>query len=445
MIETLNNLGYHSMTEIQSKSLPLVLQGADVVAKAKTGSGKTAAFALGMLERLEASSFSVQGLVLCPTRELCTQVATEIRKLARYKGNIKVLLLCGGQSIGPQIGSLEHGAHIIVGTPGRIQDHLRKQTLTLSKVKTVVLDEADRMLDMGFSEAVQQIVNQTPSSRQTLLFSATYPDSIEQLTSKIMHQPEIISVESVHSESNIEQLFVRSSRNGKDDLLLQLLQHYQPASTVIFCNTKVQCKEVCRLIKQHGGSAEALHGDLEQRDRDKVLVRFSQSSCSVLVATDVAARGIDIADLSMVVNYDVPRDPEIYIHRVGRTGRAGKSGLALSIYSESEGYKVEAIEDYRKQPTVYLDPDTLDANKPLPLPAWVSLEIAGGRKDKIRPGDLLGALTANQLLTGKAVGNIAIFDRVSYVAVAEADAKLALKQLTAGKVKGRKVMARIAK
>jgi ATP-independent RNA helicase DbpA len=199
------------------------------------------------------------------------------------------------------------------------------------------------------------------------------------------------------------------------------------------------------LIKQHGGSAEALHGDLEQRDRDKVLVRFSQSSCSVLVATDVAARGIDIADLSMVVNYDVPRDPEIYIHRVGRTGRAGKSGLALSIYSDSEGYKVEAIEDYRKQPTVYLDPDMLDANKPLPLPAWVSLEIAGGRKDKIRPGDLLGALTANQLLTGKAVGNIAIFDRVSYVAVAEADAKLALKQLTAGKVKGRKVMARIAK
>ncbi|ROS04606.1 ATP-dependent RNA helicase DbpA [Sinobacterium caligoides] len=443
-LSNLERLGYKEMTDIQQKSLPIALSGADLIAKAKTGSGKTAAFALPMLHKLNAKNYYIQTLVLCPTRELAQQVAEEIRRLARSQHNVKVLTLCGGQSIGPQIGSLEHGAHIIVGTPGRIQDHLRKNTLDLSRLTTLVLDEADRMLEMGFVDAVEAIAGHSPSSRQTMLFSATYPEKIEALSRRLMKDPQVVSVDAQHSDTHIEQLFVEVERKEKVNTLLKLLSHYQPNSTVVFCNTKQETKEVSHAIYQAGGSSVALHGDLEQRDRDQVLVRFSQASACVLVATDVAARGLDIDDLALVVNYDIPRDVEVYIHRVGRTGRAGKSGRAVCIYSPNEAYKLEAIEDYRKQPISYLDPTELDESKPLSRPEWISLELQAGKRDKIRPGDLLGALTAQGGIQGSAVGNIAIYPNVSYIAIAKSDANRALKMLTEGRIKGRRFRARKA-
>ena len=443
-LSNLDRLGYTSMTSIQHKSLPVAFAGADLIAKAKTGSGKTASFALAMLHRLNPKNYYVQGLILCPTRELASQVADEIRRLARAQHNVKVLTLCGGQNIGPQIGSLEHGAHIIVGTPGRIKDHLEKGTLDISRVTTLVLDEADRMLEMGFIESVEDIAKQTPSHRQTMLFSATYPDKIEALSRLILQDPQRITVESEHTDEHIEQWYVETSKEAKTQCLLDVLSHYQPKSSVVFCNTKQEVKTVSYAIYQAGGSSAALHGDLEQRERDQVLVRFSQASVCVLVATDVAARGLDINDLELVVNYDLPRDPEVYVHRIGRTGRAGKRGRAVSLYTPNEAYKIDAIADYRHQPVNYLNASALDGGRELNRPEWVSLELQAGKRDKIRPGDLVGALTANGVIKASDIGNIAIYPNVCYVAVIKKEAQRALKQLTEGKIKGRRFRARKA-
>ena len=446
-LDNLKSLGYHNMTPIQAQSLPLALAGEDVIAKAKTGSGKTASFAIGMLHKIRPRLFSgggrlsIQGLVLCPTRELSTQVAKEIRRLARYQQNIKVVTLCGGQSIGPQIGSLEHGAHIVVGTPGRIKDHLRKGTLDLERVETLVLDEADRMLDMGFYEDIERIIVETPVQRQTLLFSATYPEGITALSAQFQQQPVEVTVESLHSHSQIAQVFYGvSSHREKDAALLQLVGHYRPSSAVVFCNTKQLCDQVSAALRAAGHSAQALHGDMEQRERDQVLVQFANQSCAFLVATDVAARGLDIDDLPMVINYDLSRDDKVYVHRIGRTGRAGKEGIAVSLYANSEGYKLEALEELLEQPLDKQPLSALDsANAAAPeLPPMVTLCIAGGRKDKVRPGDILGALTGDAGIPGKAVGKIDIFDFVAYVAVERDLADKALGRLLNGKIKGRK-------
>ncbi len=446
LLANLDSLGYRQMTAIQAQSIPMALAGKDIIAKAKTGSGKTAAFSIGMLEKLNQRYFAVQGLVLCPTRELCTQVAKEIRRLARYRQNIKVVVLCGGQSIGPQIGSLEHGAHIVVGTPGRIGDHLRKKTLSLASIETLVLDEADRMLDMGFFEAISDIIAHTPEQRQTLLFSATYPKGIKQLSAEFQRQPQEVSVESLHSHSQIAQhFFPVTSHSQKPQAICLLLNHYRPLSTVAFCNTKQQCQELVSSLREAGYSAVALHGDLEQRDRDQVLVQFSNQSCAILVATDVAARGLDISDLAAVINYDLPRDPENYIHRIGRTGRAGKEGLALSLVADSEDYKLRTIGDYR-QADCELEPLPITAAQDNPLqPQMATLCIGGGRKDKVRPGDILGALTGDAGIDGKAVGKIDVFDYVAYVAVQSLQAKKALGRLVNGKIKGRKFKVRLLK
>jgi len=334
-LDNLISLGYASMTGIQAASLPLAFKGKDLIAQAKTGSGKTAAFSLPLLDKLNPRDFGTQALVLCPTRELATQVSGEIRRLARYRQNIKVVTLCGGQSIGPQIGSLEHGAHIVVGTPGRISDHLRKKTLNLTRVGTLVLDEADRMLEMGFVEDISSIIEQTPAARQTLLFSATYPDDIEALSARFQKQPERISVETMHNDQQIDQQFFVCQKSARLDGLVTLLNHFAPQTAVVFCNTKQLVRDVTAHLDESGIRALALHGDMEQRDRDQVLIQFRQQSCSVLVATDVAARGLDIDDLPVVVNFELPRETEVYVHRVGRTGRAGKAGLALSLFADS--------------------------------------------------------------------------------------------------------------
>ena len=442
-LTNLSSLGYLEMTTIQAEALPLALAGKDLIAQAKTGSGKTAAFALPLLTKLNPRDFGTQALILCPTRELASQVASEIRRLARYQQNIKVVTLCGGQSIGPQIGSLEHGAHVVVGTPGRIKDHLRKKTLSLGRVNTLVLDEADRMLEMGFIDDIEAIIGETPDNRQTLLFSATYPDDIGSLSGRFQSSPERVSVESLHSDQQIDQQFFVCQKSERLESLVKLLAHFRPPAAVVFCNTKQLVREVCAYLNETGIHAEALHGDMEQRDRDQVLIQFKQLSCSILVATDVAARGLDIDDLPAVVNFELPRNAETYVHRIGRTGRAGKEGLAISLFADSERYKLQSIGDYLKRELAFeaVAAVTVRGEK-MPLPAFVTLCISGGRKEKVRAGDILGALTGEAGISGNAVGKITVTDYSAYVAIARNEADKALGRLLNGKIKGRKFKVR---
>lgn len=442
LLANLAELGYHQMTPIQAAALPAIIEGRDVVGKAKTGSGKTATFGLGLLNKLAVQQFRVQALVLCPTRELADQVATELRKLARAIHNIKILTLCGGAAFGPQVGSLAHGAHIVVGTPGRIHDHLRKENLHLEHVETLVLDEADRMLDMGFKDTVDSIIAATPDKRQTLLFSATYPAAIEQLAGRVQTHPLIVDVATEHTPANIEQRFYRVDDRQRTDALVTLISFYQPDSTVVFCNTKAEVQAVHQALLNQGFTAVALHGDLEQRDRDQMLVLFANNSASVLVATDVAARGLDIAELDLVVNYHLSRDPEVHVHRIGRTGRAGERGLAISLLADSEQYKLERFAlaldltiDLERLPTA-------NTASPKP-PAYATIEIDGGKKQKLRPGDIVGALTGEDGLPGDSIGKIHVFPMRSFVAVERARVKQALNRLSQGKLKGRSFRARI--
>ncbi|MGR5558725.1 ATP-dependent RNA helicase DbpA, partial [Vibrio fortis] len=319
LIQTLDSLGYTEMTPIQALSLPSILGGKDVIGQGKTGSGKTAAFGLGVLQNLRVKRFRVQSLVLCPTRELADQVAKEIRTLARGIHNIKVLTLCGGMPMGPQIGSLEHGAHILVGTPGRILDHLDRGRIDLSELNTLVLDEADRMLEMGFQDAIDAVIDAAPKQRQTLLFSATFPKQIKSIADRIMNNPEMVKVESTHDHSSIQQHFYKlEGTEARDDALELLLLHHQPESAVVFCNTKKEVQNVTDELAHRGFSVIELHGDMEQRERDQALVQFSNKSISILVATDVAARGLDVDNLDAVFNFELSRDPEVHVHRIGR-------------------------------------------------------------------------------------------------------------------------------
>ena len=442
-VANLDAIGYTKMTPVQAQSLPHVLNGRDLIARAKTGSGKTAAFGIGILEQINPRFFGVQALVLCPTRELADQVAKELRRLARSIPNIKLVSLCGGKPFGPQKASLEHGAHIIVGTPGRIQDHLNRKTLRLDGLKTLVLDEADRMLDMGFADVMSAIIAKTPKNRQTLLFSATYPETIKKISRSVQRDPVTVTVEAEHEPGVIEQLFYELKKHEKNDTLLTLFQHYKPKSTLVFCHTKKQCDEVASFLRGRRIDALAIHGDLEQRERDQVLVQFANNSCPVLVATDVAARGLDIKSLQAVINYELPRDPEIYVHRIGRTGRAGETGIALSLFTEAEQFRVKAIEKYLSKPCICDVPASLDAEPGYTLKApMVTIQIDAGRKHKIRPGDLLGALTGDAGLPGTEIGKIDIFDMMSFVALERSALRQALSYFANGKVKGRNVRAR---
>jgi ATP-independent RNA helicase DbpA len=438
MLKNLASLGYAAMTPIQAYSLPLILAGKDVIARAKTGSGKTAAFGIGLLTRLEAASPAVQALVLCPTRELADQVGKELRRLARFTENIKVLTLCGGVPFGPQLSSLEHGAHIVVGTPGRLLDHLRRGSLQLSCLKTLVLDEADRMLDMGFQEEIGALIAAAPRKRQTLLFSATYPAEIAAMSADIQHEPHEVSVDEVHVEGAIKQLLFEVDKEGRTAAVARLLGHYRPESTLVFCNTRAECQELTDALTGLGFAALAIHGDLEQRERDQVLLRFANRSASVLVATDVAARGLDIKDLPAMINYELPRDPAIHIHRIGRTGRAGEQGLALSLASPQEGRRVQAIENSLGTSIPRGDLDALGVTHGRPAtPPMVTLCIDGGRRNKLRPGDILGALTGEGGMAGSEVGRIDIFDSQAYVAIVRSSAAQALACLGRNRIKGR--------
>ncbi|NOI29822.1 ATP-dependent RNA helicase DbpA [Vibrio coralliilyticus] len=445
LIETLDSLNYTEMTPIQQQALPIVLEGKDVIGQGKTGSGKTAAFTLGLLSNLNVKRFRVQTLVLCPTRELADQVAKEVRTLARGIHNIKVLTLCGGMPMGPQIGSLEHGAHILVGTPGRILDHLSKGRINLAEMNTLVLDEADRMLEMGFEEAIDAIIDEAPQDRQTLLFSATFPKNIESLASKVMRDPQMIKVESTHQTTTIEQRFYKlNTTEERDDALEALLLTHKPESSVVFCNTKKEVQKVTDELSHRGFSVVELHGDMEQREREQALTMFANKSVSILVATDVAARGLDVDNLDAVFNFELSRDPEVHVHRIGRTGRAGSKGVAFSFYSEKEEYRVARIDEYMD---IAISPAVLP-EKPVERPFYPkmqTIQILGGKKQKVRAGDILGALTKQAGLDGKKIGKINILPMVSYVAVEHEIVKPALKQLQNGKMKGRNFKARVMK
>ena len=440
LLSNLESLDYNEMTDIQAQSLPVILDGQDIIAQGKTGSGKTAAFGLGLLNKLDVKRFRIQTLILCPTRELADQVGKEIRRLARGIHNIKVLTLCGGMPFGPQIGSLEHGAHIIVGTPGRIEDHLSKGTLNLDNVDTLVLDEADRMLDMGFQDAIDNIIDQAPKERQTLLFSATFPEQIEKIAQRILTNPVTVKVESRHDNDAISQYFYKVSNHDDRMLALRLLLlQYQPESAVVFCNTKREVQEVNDELVNRGFSSIALHGDLEQKDRDQALIRFSNKSASILVATDVAARGLDIDNLSAVFNFHIAHDQEVHVHRIGRTGRAGKKGLAFSFYSNKDASRIIALEDYlqRNISEDALPSDSVLDNTPTQS-SMLTIRIEGGKKQKIRPGDIVGALTGDNALTFEQIGKIQVSANWSYIAVQRECIKVAFKKLSEGKLKGRK-------
>ncbi|PJE80229.1 ATP-dependent RNA helicase DbpA [invertebrate metagenome] len=444
-IKNLKELGYLQMTPIQQHSLPITLAGQDIIAQAKTGSGKTVAFGISLLTKIRQKFFGCQCLILSPTRELASQTAKAVRQLARYQQNIKIITLCGGQPIGPQIRSLEHGAHIIVGTPGRIGDHLHKETLDLSQVSTLVLDEADRMLDMGFIHDITKIIQYVPEQRQTLLFSATYTKSIKEISRSFQRSPEEVIIEG-DTKPDIHQQFFLTDKSKKTDKLLQILQDYRPDSSIVFCNTKKTCQDIFDYLNNHGCRALMLHGDLEQKERDQILIQFSNKSASLLIATDVAARGLDINNLSAVINYDLTSNHETYTHRIGRTGRAGKKGIALSLYTESEQYKVDKIcrfldQSIPSEAECILSPRIPTKDRQLPLPPMVTFIIDGGKKQKLRPGDILGALTGKSGIAGNHVGKIDILYFTAYVAINRSVASKALSCLQSN-IKGRKFKVR---
>ncbi len=443
-LANLEKLGYLAMTPIQAAALPTALKGKDIIAQAETGSGKTAAFVIPLLQRLDPRAAGTQALALCPTRELCIQVSQELRKLARYLGNVKVVPLYGGQDMGLQKTALRNGSHVLVGTPGRIQDHLRRETISLESVRTLVLDEADRMLDMGFLGDITEIIAGIPAERQTLLFSATFPEDIKLLSERFQRGPVHVRIESDPADSRIDQKFILCEKEGRLDGLASLLSRLRPRSAIVFCNTKVAAKEVFQHLLDLGFSVAALHGDMEQRDREQVLMRFRHRSCRVLVATDVAARGLDIEDLSAVINFEVPRDMETYVHRIGRTGRAGNSGYAITLASAHEEHKILAAREFLK---IEVPSETMEWADKGSLKALVAdqvtLGIAAGRKDKLRAGDILGALTGEKGLAAGSVGKIDVIDYEAYVSVESKSAQRAFARLSENKIKGRKFKIRL--
>ena len=415
-LETLNQLGYLTMTPIQAQALPLSLAGRDLLGQAATGSGKTAVFSLTLLTRLNPRFFGVQALVLCPTRELADQVATEVRKLGRSVANLKVISLCGGVPVKSQLDSLAHGAHVVVGTPGRVLDHLRRKSLLLDGLRTLVLDEADRMLDMGFADDMAKVAQECPLDRQTLLFSATLPPEVEGVAGPFLTDPARIRIANADKPS-IEQLFLEAPRDEKPHLLASVLRQFRPESTLVFVNTKVAGRELTAELERLGFCALDLSGDLEQRERDEVMALFVGRCLPIVVATDVASRGLDIAKLDLVVNYELSPDPEVHIHRVGRTGRAGEVGLAVSLVAPHEVALLRRVEELtggRFPWTAKLREDKV--SEP-PVSRFVMFRFFDGKKDKLRAGDVLGALTAGLGLTREQVGTIKVTEWGTWVAV----------------------------
>ncbi|MBC7692931.1 MAG: ATP-dependent RNA helicase DbpA [Methylotenera sp.] len=446
LLEVVKELGYETMTPIQAESIPVLLAGKDLVGQSKTGSGKTAAFSIPFLEKIDLQGQKIQALIVCPTRELCTQVAREIRKIGRYRKGLQVLIISGGQPMGPQLGALERGVHVVVGTPGRVLDHIKRKTMDLRQVNTVVLDEADRMLDMGFREDIEMILKGTPATRQTVLFSATFPKTIEGLSRAFLKHPVMVKIENEPSQMPlIRQVCYEIEPDQKLPAVKVILHQRKPESVLIFCNLKTRVDELVQELKAAGASVDRLHGDLDQSDRDRVMAKFRNRSTQILVATDVAARGLDVAGMDLVINFDLPAQADNYVHRIGRTGRAGQKGLAIAFLTPKESYKIQMIEQATgvKMERLKISlPSENSTKAPIELEGNAAMEtlfIGGGRKEKLRAGDILGALTGEAGgLPGTSIGKIEIQDHFSYVAVSRNHSHVAVDRLRNGRIKGRK-------
>lgn len=499
-------MGFEEMSPIQAKAIPAVMEGRDVIGQAQTGTGKTAAFGIPMLQKVDPKDKHVQAVVLCPTRELAIQVADEVRKLSKYMHGVKVLPIYGGQDIVKQIRSLKSGAQIVIGTPGRVMDHMNRKTVKFDHVHTVTLDEADEMLNMGFREDIETILKAFPEERQTVLFSATMPQAIMEIARQYQKDAQLIKV--VRKEltvSNIEQYYFEVAPKSKEEVLSRLLDIYNPKLSIVFCNTKKQVDDLSAALKGRGYFAEGLHGDLKQQQRDRVMDNFRKGRVEILVATDVAARGIDVDDVDVVFNYDLPQDDEYYVHRIGRTGRAGRGGLALTFVSGREVYKLKEIQRYcktkiiaKKVPSLndvkntrienifeqvgeminggdlsnlinlveerlnnedYTAMDMAAAmlkmmigeNDSVETPDYgefgntgapdgmVRLFINIGRNQKVRPGDILGAIAGESGIPGRLVGAIDMHDRYTFVEVPEEHALEVLKAMKNAKIKGKSI------
>ena len=438
MLDNLRSLGYLEMTPIQEKGLPFILTNRDFIGQANTGSGKTAAFALGILSKLDLKNNMPQALVIVPTRELAEQVAGEIRRLARFTSNIKVLAISGGSEERHKVKSLKQGAHIIVGTPGRITKLLETGILITSDIKVLVFDEADRLLEMGTISEINHITSFIPLDRQTMLFSATFPHGIKTLSASLQENAAQITIDSQHQTSTIKQFFFKVEED-KNDALLRVLGSYRPESCIIFCNSRESCNQVAGLLRTKKIDSLQIHSDLEQQDRTLILIKFDNKSCRILVATDLASRGLDVKDVSMIINYDMPSDHELYVHRIGRTGRAGQEGLALSFYNNKERGILRNIAAYLKTDCIFRELNELEKIKPFVLRSFMTtIYISGGRKDNIRPGDILGALTKEAGLKKEEVGKIHILEVNSYVAITHDKIDHVIGSLNAAKIKGKK-------
>ena len=449
ILRAIEEHGYTTPTPIQAKSIPAVLKGGDLLAAAQTGTGKTAGFTLPILQRLLSNAKPTSGkrqlkvLILTPTRELAAQVQESVVTYGKYTG-LKSTVIFGGVGANPQIKAIQAGLDILVATPGRLLDLMSQNCVSLSAIEILVLDEADRMLDMGFFDDIAKLVRQCPKDRQTLLFSATYPDGIAKLAAQFMREPQNVKVQAQHDASKIRQIFYQVNESERLHAVSLILNHFRPVSTLAFCNTKQQCKDLINVLQAQGFSALALYGELEQRERDQVLVQFANRSCSVLVATDVAARGLDVHNLEAVINVDVTPDSEIHIHRIGRTGRGDAEGLALTLASMDEMGNVGKIEQLQGHESVWAPLASLTPAAGGKLqPPMATLQIAGGRKEKIRAGDVLGALTGDAGFAKEQVGKISVNEFSTYVAVERGIAHEALRRLNAGRVKGKSVKVRL--
>lgn len=449
LLEVVAALGFTQPTPIQEQAIPVLLKGKDLIGQSQTGSGKTAAFALPILNQIELGLRDIQALILCPTRELTAQVARDMRRLGRHLKGLQVLVLAGGEPSRPQREAMERGVHIVVGTPGRVLDHLARGNLSPSHLKTLVLDEADRMLDMGFEEEVHAILQETPGARQTVFFSATFPPLIKAWSRKYQRAPVHIRIQEPSEARPLIRQFALNAEAGEKVQLLARILKTIPGTTLVFCNQKATVGELFKELEARKARVAALHGDLEQRDRDRVLAMFRNGSRRILLATDVAARGLDIAHLDMVICYEVPHEAAAYTHRIGRTGRAGNEGLAVSLADSDELDRLLGFASREDMKIELVRLEELQRQRPKPAPgamegAMQTLYISGGRKDKLRPGDILGALTGEAGgFAATAIGKIEIHDHFSYVAVSQTQAALAVERLKAGQIKGRKFLVKL--
>ncbi|SFF88336.1 DEAD/DEAH box helicase [Pontibacter chinhatensis] len=439
LLKSLDALNYTSPTPVQAQAIPLLLQGHDVAAQAETGSGKTAAFGLPLLQSINPGLQQVQALVVVPTRELAVQVRQELKLYARFMPNLKISAFYGGHSFRLEEDSLAHPPQVLVGTPGRLTDHLSRRTLDLSNVAQVVLDEADKLLEMGFEEELDDLLKALPRKRQTILFSATMEEDVKELIANSLQDPRFVQASATAVPDRIAYYGLKVQDEQKPQALVRLLQSINPAGTVVFVNARLTTTEVAQHLQEYGFQARALHGKLEQSDRDKTMTLFRNGTASILVATDLAARGLDMDVVQQIIHYELPQHQDAYQHRSGRTGRAGKSGTVYTLLNSREMQKLEQWPDV--QVNEWLDLTELaaaDTAAPVETPALTTLHISGGRKDKLSPRDIVGALIAEVGLKASEIGKIEIQDRHSFVAIPEEAASAAVRKLSAARIKGKR-------